>query len=94
MTKFMSVCSELNDAFAESEMKIRSIPHELPQQDMIERYSQSNHRLILLVNKLVLGDFNLICILLLLTNCEICFRVSVEHSLIQWIVEVRKWILN
>ncbi|RID57838.1 hypothetical protein BRARA_F01188 [Brassica rapa] len=40
--------SELNDAFAESEMKIRSIPHELPQQDMIQRYLQSNHRLIIL----------------------------------------------
>lgn len=74
MTKFMSVCSELNDAFAESEMKIRSIPHELPQRDMIQRYSQSNHRLIVLVIERALRIFNIICIFLTLTNCGICFQ--------------------
>ncbi|ESQ35105.1 hypothetical protein EUTSA_v10006809mg [Eutrema salsugineum] len=40
--------SELNDAFAESEMQIRKNPHEVPQQDVIQRYSQSNNRLIIL----------------------------------------------
>ena len=64
----MSVCSELNDAFAESEMKIRSIPHELPQQDMIQRYLQSNHRLIILVIELALRNFNIIYIFLTLYN--------------------------
>ncbi|CAH2037260.1 unnamed protein product [Thlaspi arvense] len=39
---------ELNDAFDESEKQIRKIPHELPQQDVIQRYSQSNSRLIIL----------------------------------------------
>lgn len=68
MAKFMSVCSELNEAFAESEMKIRSIPHELPQQDMIQRYYQSNHRLIVLVNKLFLGYFNLILYLTIINK--------------------------
>ncbi|VVA91594.1 unnamed protein product [Arabis nemorensis] len=40
--------SKLNDTFVESEMQIRKIPHELPQQDVIQRYSQSNNRLIIL----------------------------------------------
>ncbi|XP_010480504.1 PREDICTED: probable alpha,alpha-trehalose-phosphate synthase [UDP-forming] 2 [Camelina sativa] len=42
---FMSV---LNDTTPESEMQLRKIPHELPQQDMIQQYSQSNNRLIIL----------------------------------------------
>lgn len=45
----LSLCSELNGAIAESEMQIRNIPHGLPQQDVIQRYSQSNNRLIILV---------------------------------------------
>ncbi|CAH2037263.1 unnamed protein product [Thlaspi arvense] len=40
--------SELNETFSESEMRIRKIPHELPQHDVIQRYSQSNNRLIVL----------------------------------------------
>ncbi|KAG7591950.1 Alpha-alpha-trehalose-phosphate synthase [Arabidopsis thaliana x Arabidopsis arenosa] len=40
--------SELNDTIAESELQIRNIPLGLPQQDVIQRYLQSNNRLIIL----------------------------------------------
>ncbi|ESQ35106.1 hypothetical protein EUTSA_v10009417mg [Eutrema salsugineum] len=40
--------SELNEICAESEIQIRKTPQELPQQDVIQRYLQSNNRLIIL----------------------------------------------
>lgn len=41
-------------------MKIKKIPLGLPQQDVIQRYSKSNNRLIILVIELSLGDFSVI----------------------------------
>ncbi|KAF8080678.1 hypothetical protein N665_0929s0030 [Sinapis alba] len=40
--------SELHDTFSESHMKIKKIPVGLPQQDVIQQYSNSNNRLIIL----------------------------------------------
>ncbi|XP_048613137.1 probable alpha,alpha-trehalose-phosphate synthase [UDP-forming] 2 [Brassica napus] len=40
--------SELHDTFTESDMKIKKIPVGLPQQDVIQRYSKSNNRLLIL----------------------------------------------
>ncbi|CAA7056687.1 unnamed protein product [Microthlaspi erraticum] len=39
---------ELNETVTESEMQIGKTPHQLPQQDVIQRYSKSNNRLIIL----------------------------------------------
>ncbi|KAG7654566.1 Trehalose-phosphatase [Arabidopsis suecica] len=40
--------SELNGIIPESEMQMRKIPLQLPEQDVIQQYSQSNNRLIIL----------------------------------------------
>ncbi|RID57837.1 hypothetical protein BRARA_F01187 [Brassica rapa] len=40
--------SELHDTLTESDMKIKKIPVGLPQQDVIQRYSKSNNRLLIL----------------------------------------------
>ncbi|CAH8381179.1 unnamed protein product [Eruca vesicaria subsp. sativa] len=40
--------SELHATFSESNMKIKKIPLGLPQQDVVQRYSKSNNRLIIL----------------------------------------------
>ncbi|CAN8312348.1 unnamed protein product [Cochlearia groenlandica] len=40
--------SELAANFAETDMQLKKIQHELPKQDLVRRYSQSNNRLIIL----------------------------------------------
>lgn len=54
LTKFLFLCSELNDTVVEAELRIRQCPPPLPFDNAIKHYEQSTNRLLILVSYVLL----------------------------------------